>query len=534
MQTIRQVRHDACNELLGLQMLLCGKRTSAEIRDTCIQIVKRLKELLGDLKTDMLSTPHTCEQFYALLRTKAEEAITRRHDQCDVHVEFDSFPEELATCLVVASASKWTSVIQNLINNAVRKEARTIRVSLARTSMDDEEMPAVLISVRDDGLGMNPDVLAEVRAGKQVTDKCVGDGFDEEDQREEHGVGLVAVREFIEGRCGGHMSVDSLQGDKHGTEFTFQLPAVDCAESDEECEEDDEDENDEPVSDRRRITRRVAIGTMAATAGSALAWYCIPRGEGEGEASKPVSSPVKEVAFDNRGGIESFVLELNGEPFEYRRGCDNPAFEAVRELPLQNGSIVMLTPASRKQAQFRKMYLCGVPEGMFGYVDVPQGEMLLRGFVCASRDSSSFAMHIPDDRLFLLKDTLFDGRFTGTNAALLQSRDLKTMQRSLEGVREEVHAMPRAESARMVAPLLQNLLSYRNLCERDGMHVSTPEEWQNRCGENGRFIIAEPPVVEHLRQNPVTQRQSSALRQQGHTVCLVDVFPDEAQRIIHT
>jgi PAS domain S-box-containing protein len=116
--------------------------------------------------------------------------------------------------LVDADPSRLGQVVSNLLSNAAKYTSPTGRITVRAEQIDDQ----VILSVRDTGMGIAPDVLPHVFdlfvQERQAIDRSQG-GL---------GLGLTIVRNLVEGH-GGSVSARS-EGLGRGSEFIICLPSV--------------------------------------------------------------------------------------------------------------------------------------------------------------------------------------------------------------------------------------------------------------------------------------------------------------------
>ena len=111
---------------------------------------------------------------------------------------------------VFADQGMTETILRNLINNAIKFTHRGGLVELVIDETDSE----VLVSVKDNGVGMSP---------AQVTifnEQCLFDGTDGTAGESGTGLGLSISKEMIE-KNGGRITVQSQEG--LGTTFSFSL-----------------------------------------------------------------------------------------------------------------------------------------------------------------------------------------------------------------------------------------------------------------------------------------------------------------------
>ena len=105
-------------------------------------------------------------------------------------------------------------MLSNLLRNAVKFTEPKGYIEVSARREDGE----AVIQVKDDGIGIAPDLLLRVfdlfAQGEQSLDRA-GAGL---------GIGLTLVRSLVE-MHGGHVEVRS-DGPGHGSEFEIRLPLV--------------------------------------------------------------------------------------------------------------------------------------------------------------------------------------------------------------------------------------------------------------------------------------------------------------------
>jgi CheY-like chemotaxis protein/anti-sigma regulatory factor (Ser/Thr protein kinase) len=120
---------------------------------------------------------------------------------------------EPGTCRVLTDSNQLQQAILNLLVNArdAIDGGGRIQVATSRRSMKNVELPAIEISVKDDGRGMPRDVLANA-----------AEAFFTTKGRRGNGLGLAMVRSFVTD-SGGTLDIES-EPDQ-GTEVRIILPA---------------------------------------------------------------------------------------------------------------------------------------------------------------------------------------------------------------------------------------------------------------------------------------------------------------------
>lgn len=132
------------------------------------------------------------------------------------NVELLLLPER---CPISTDREKLRYVIEELIRNAMAamEDHGWITVATGRKKIDHDQVPLlpagdyVMLSIKDAGKGMNPDVMR--RAPDPLFSTKPG----------HHGWGLACSAGFIR-QCGGNIVLDSLPG--KGTAVTIYLPAI--------------------------------------------------------------------------------------------------------------------------------------------------------------------------------------------------------------------------------------------------------------------------------------------------------------------
>jgi CheY-like chemotaxis protein/anti-sigma regulatory factor (Ser/Thr protein kinase) len=144
----------------------------------------------------------------AVEKSVSELRVAGRLDRHNVRLE-------LAEAWARADAARVQQIVANLVGNAVKytPEGGNIVVSLRR---DRDE---VVLRVRDDGVGMSPELAARAFdlfvQGDESTPRAKG-----------LGIGLALVRQLAELHGGKAFAASS--GPQHGSTFTVTLPAIEA------------------------------------------------------------------------------------------------------------------------------------------------------------------------------------------------------------------------------------------------------------------------------------------------------------------
>jgi signal transduction histidine kinase len=113
---------------------------------------------------------------------------------------------------LLADPGMLQSVIRNLATNAVKFTPKGGKITLSAKTAADK---GVDISVKDTGIGMNPDMIKNLFQLDQQPNRKGTEG------EPSSGLGLILCKEFIE-KHGGKLRVESVPGD--GSTFSFSIP----------------------------------------------------------------------------------------------------------------------------------------------------------------------------------------------------------------------------------------------------------------------------------------------------------------------
>lgn len=189
----------------------------ARIRD----MVERQVRLLTRLVDDLLDVARITSGKITLQRQLASLASVLNHvselcqhaaDAKRIHISWQLPPSEI---MLDIDYARVVQIYANILSNAVKFTPQAGHV-VVRASVDDG---ALLVSIRDDGIGMDADTIPRVfRMFEQS--KTVNGQFSSG-----LGIGLSLAREFAEMHGG---TVDAYsEGPGKGTEFIIRLPVVD-------------------------------------------------------------------------------------------------------------------------------------------------------------------------------------------------------------------------------------------------------------------------------------------------------------------
>jgi signal transduction histidine kinase len=114
---------------------------------------------------------------------------------------------------VYADSHMLQTVLRNLTSNAIKFTNRGGRITISTAGFENNSL---LISIRDTGIGMKPDMLDNIF---KIGANTKRDGTEGEHSS---GLGLLLCKEFVE-KQGGEIWVESIEGE--GSAFHFTVPA---------------------------------------------------------------------------------------------------------------------------------------------------------------------------------------------------------------------------------------------------------------------------------------------------------------------
>ncbi len=195
-------------ELSVLTMAELKKMTLA-MKNSTSKLYGLLENLLewAKLRQDLLPFNPKIVQLHPLVN-ESLEAITESAANKEIGIT-NTIPGNTA---LLADQGMLQSVIRNLVTNAVKFTPKGGKITLSAKTCTDK---SVEISVKDTGIGMNPDMVKNLfRLDKQP--KRVGT-----EGEPSSGLGLILCKEFIE-KHGGKLWVESAVG--IGSTFSFTIP----------------------------------------------------------------------------------------------------------------------------------------------------------------------------------------------------------------------------------------------------------------------------------------------------------------------
>jgi signal transduction histidine kinase/ActR/RegA family two-component response regulator len=208
-----ELRNPLAPIMTALQLLRLKNQTSREyeIIERQVTSLMRLVDDLLDIsritsgKVDLQVRPVECSEVAARAIETASPALERKQQRLDIDVA--------RTGLVLhADPAKVAQIIANLLNNASKYSDNGCVITLRAAREGDN----VVIRVRDEGIGIAPDMLDRVfelfEQHPQALDRSAG-GL---------GLGLAIVRSLVQ-MHGGRVWATS-EGIGHGSEFIVELP----------------------------------------------------------------------------------------------------------------------------------------------------------------------------------------------------------------------------------------------------------------------------------------------------------------------
>jgi signal transduction histidine kinase len=115
---------------------------------------------------------------------------------------------------VVATRGEVRQVFANLVGNAIDAVGRRGKITLALTKSRHQGVPGFEIAVKDNGTGIDPEIIDKIFQPFFTTKKSVGTGL-----------GLWVCREIIE-KHGGRISASSNGDHGTGSVFSVFLPEI--------------------------------------------------------------------------------------------------------------------------------------------------------------------------------------------------------------------------------------------------------------------------------------------------------------------
>jgi signal transduction histidine kinase/CheY-like chemotaxis protein len=218
--------HELRNPLAPIRNALALQRQAADdpsILRTSREIIERQLVQMVRLVDDLLDLSRLSRGVVELrcaplsltsVVRQAVEAVMPMVEQAGQQIDL-ALPDD--ECMVHADETRIVQVLTNLVNNASKftPSGGTIRVTLARSG------PDAILSVRDTGVGIPPDML------ERVFDMFTQVGAAPGSSTGGLGIGLTLVRRLVE-QHGGSVQAHS-EGVGRGSEFAVRLPLNEAA-----------------------------------------------------------------------------------------------------------------------------------------------------------------------------------------------------------------------------------------------------------------------------------------------------------------
>ncbi|MDI1451648.1 PAS domain-containing protein [Polyangium sp. 6x1] len=208
------------NAIVGWSELLRRGALSGESTGKAIDVIERNAALLGRLMGDMLDTERIRAGKLKLVRSLCDlsRAVdvaleTMRPTANEGQIKL-ARTDDLTDVLVLGDPARLQQIVCNLLSNAIKFSAPggTTEVSLACAG------PTVALTVRDDGLGIRPDMLPHVFERFRQADASSAR------RQGGLGLGLSIVKDLVE-LHGGTVRAES-EGIGHGATFVVELPLM--------------------------------------------------------------------------------------------------------------------------------------------------------------------------------------------------------------------------------------------------------------------------------------------------------------------
>ncbi len=212
--------------MVNVLQILRVPETTAQQREHSLGVLDRQLAQLTRIVEDLLDATRISQGKIELRREQIDVSTVLREAVETSRPALEAYDHrfELALCsetvYVYADPLRLTQVVVNLLNNAAKFTPKNGSIQLAcRRALDHPDQ--VEISVRDNGIGMSPELLAHVF--ELFTQ---GDTF-ENRRRGGLGIGLTLARRLVE-MHGGIIKAHSA-GEGQGSELVVRLPLADAS-----------------------------------------------------------------------------------------------------------------------------------------------------------------------------------------------------------------------------------------------------------------------------------------------------------------
>ncbi len=205
-----QVAHDIRSPLAALGAATKGLEIPADQRTLIDGAVGRMQSIANDLLhryrapgAEVKAKVETCALSDLITQVLAEKRLQHK-DKTGVFIEFSDGDGIKAA----VDQREFQRIISNLVNNAVEAFDKGGTVSVTLSALDGK----VLLSIKDDGKGIPPEILAKLGQKGETHGKTGGTGL-----------GLYHARTSVES-WGGSLTIESEPG--KGSRVTLTLPAA--------------------------------------------------------------------------------------------------------------------------------------------------------------------------------------------------------------------------------------------------------------------------------------------------------------------
>ncbi len=542
-EAMRACRHDVADLLAHLQnlaqlMVMKGQPEG----EKCLAAVKQMTERI-DRTLIVIDKPHTPLEFAAMLkRVFSDFSVMPEQDRKPPRVEMDVRVEESnGTETVLTLQDHWKNIGHNMIKNAMRAGATTVRIIVRRSSFGQrgERREAMLVQFQDDGIGIDPAGLSRLNDegnSSQYSTKPP-------DPHHPHGIGTGTVYAIIVKRGRGHLLFESIQRTAdpvdHGTTVSLWLPLYG---SQPQKEAPAEPPSRAPVEagtekTRTRIamllfpTRKKAAAAIAATValmGLGLSTLLLTRNKdhtrdiapsamARGDTPEKADAERKlHLTFDENGRLSSFHLQFEDRVAIFERNGDSRGFlgmPEVKDYPDGRSLISFSLPgcvirnASGTETPL-PMLLASLPEGVFGYLMLPKKNGWEAACVCGERNAPTLFPGFP------LADTVHRMREAGPDGPLYE-----TYATNLELAAHPLFAAMTRGSLRKLSPyrtkapqtpedrlydVVHNLQRAQEDAPAAAEVHSLDELYAHLRGSQNLRLLINPDVVKEMRERKVT------------------------------
>lgn len=200
-------------EVTRLQTRSAGEYESAF--DALLDEVKSMIRLVNSLldlarASSDATTIHYQPTRIDELLWQAQSQVLQKKQNCQINIDFESFPEKEEDLVILAEESLLQTAFQNLMENGCKYSANgrvSVRIALG--------VGRVQVTVSDTGLGIPPDDLPHIFEPFYRSDNTMTING--------HGIGLALTRRIILLHRG-QITVESVMG--KGTTFRITLPVI--------------------------------------------------------------------------------------------------------------------------------------------------------------------------------------------------------------------------------------------------------------------------------------------------------------------